>query len=149
MFYVIAGRRISDTICQSDKVKNSRTGRPCRFRVVCIYAFNSKFSWDVNDILKLLLKIHIYTCCKMHFIATRNYWHVSEVIIFTARNEVGPRLYLHRRLWFCSQGNVCVLSQHALQVVSQHALQQVSGVGGRLVSQHALHVSRPTPKGEV
>ena len=41
-----------------------------------------------------------------------------------------------------------VLSQHALQVVSRHALQQVSG-GGVVVSQHALQVSRPTPKGEV
>ena len=38
-----------------------------------------------------------------------------------------------------------VLSQHALQMVSQHALQQVWGG----VSQHALQVSRPTPKGEV
>ena len=39
------------------------------------------------------------------------------------------------------------VSQHALQVVSRHALQQVSG--GGMVSQHALQVSRPTPKGEV
>ena len=39
-----------------------------------------------------------------------------------------------------------MVSQHALQVVSQHALQQVSkGV----VSQHALQVSRPTPRREV
>ena len=47
---------------------------------------------------------------------------------------------------FCSQRGV---NQHALQVVSQHALQQVSGGGGVVVSQHALHVSRPTPNGEV
>ena len=40
-----------------------------------------------------------------------------------------------------------MLSQHALQVVFQHALQQVSR--GRVVSQHALLVSRPTPRGEV
>ena len=40
-----------------------------------------------------------------------------------------------------------VLSQHALQVVSQHALQQVSRRG--VVFQHALQVSRPTPKGEI
>ena len=39
-----------------------------------------------------------------------------------------------------------VLSHHALQVVSQHALQQVSG--GALVSQHALQVSRPHPRGK-
>ena len=48
--------------------------------------------------------------------------------VFTARNEVGARLYFHRRLWFCSGRGV--LSQHALQVVSQHTLQQVSGGGG-------------------
>ena len=37
--------------------------------------------------------------------------------------------------------------QHALQVVSPHASQQVSS-GRGVVSQHALQVSRPTPKGE-
>ena len=39
-----------------------------------------------------------------------------------------------------------VAYQHALQVVFQHALQQVSR--GGVVSQHALQVSRPTPKEE-
>ena len=43
---------------------------------------------------------------------------------------------------FCSQG---VVSQHALWVISQHASQ----VSGGMVSEHALQVSRPTPKGEV
>ena len=33
---------------------------------------------------------------------------VSKIwIIFTARNEVGARLYFHRRLWFCPQGGAC------------------------------------------
>ena len=61
-------------------------------------------------------------------------------LVITARNEVGARLYFHRRLSFCPWGGGipaclaggvpaclargCVLSQHALQVVSQHALQQ-------------------------
>ena len=34
-------------------------------------------------------------------------------MIFTARNEVGARLYFHRRLWFCSRGGVSA-SVHAL-----------------------------------
>ena len=28
----------------------------------------------------------------------------NNKLIFTARNEVGARLYFHRRLWFCPQG---------------------------------------------
>ena len=54
------------------------------------------------------------------------------------------RLSFYMCLSFCPQG---VLYQHALQMVSQHALQQVSRRG--VVSQHALQVSRPTPRGEV
>ena len=38
-----------------------------------------------------------------------------------------------------------MVSQNVLQVVSQHALQQV---GGGVVSQHALQVSRPISKGK-
>ena len=30
--------------------------------------------------------------------------------IFTARNEVGARLYFHRRLWFCPQGEACMVA---------------------------------------
>ena len=29
---------------------------------------------------------------------------VVYMLIITARNEVGARLYFHRRVWFCSQG---------------------------------------------
>ena len=39
-----------------------------------------------------------------------------------------------------------MVSQHASQVILKHALQQVSR-GEGVVSQHALQVSRPTPKG--
>ena len=45
----------------------------------------------------------------------------------------------------CDSVHRGVVSQHALQVISQHALQQVS----RGVSQHALQVSRPTPRGKL
>ena len=47
------------------------------------------------------------------------------------------------QLSVCPQGEV--VSQNVLQVVSQHALQQV---GGGVVSQHALQVSRPISKGK-
>ena len=58
--------------------------------------------------------------------------------IITARNEVGARLYFHRHLWFCSRGGGWWL------------VPGVSGLvmGGGVVSQHALQVSRPTPKRE-
>ena len=45
----------------------------------------------------------------------------------------------------CDSVHRGVVSQHALQVISQYALQQVS-TG---VSQHALQVSRPTPRGKL
>ena len=38
-------------------------------------------------------------CCQMQTLSMN---------IITARNEVGARLYFHRRLWFCSQGGVCL-----------------------------------------
>ena len=32
---------------------------------------------------------------------------MAILMIFTARNEVGTRLYFHRHVWFCPQGGVC------------------------------------------
>ena len=41
------------------------------------------------------------------YVNTRTLWSCIE-FIFTARNEVGARLYFHRRLWFCPrEGGVC------------------------------------------
>ena len=36
--------------------------------------------------------------------------NTSQWELITARNEVGARLYFHRRLWFCSQGGGVCLS---------------------------------------
>ena len=32
----------------------------------------------------------------------------TKKLFFTTRNEVGARLCFHRRVWFCSQGGVCL-----------------------------------------
>ena len=66
-------------------------------------------------------------------------------MLVNARNEVGARLCFYTSVIVFGGGGV--VSQHASQVVSQHALQQLSR--GRVVSKHALQVSRPTPRGEV
>ena len=68
-----------------------------------------------------------------------------RVLIITARNEVGARLCFYTCLLFCSKGGGGIPA--CIAGVYQHALQQVSG--GGVVSQHALQVSRPTPKGKL
>ena len=40
----------------------------------------------------------------IHFTSERDVLRIDRIDIFTARNEVGARLYFHRRLSFCPQG---------------------------------------------
>ena len=88
--------------------------------------------------------------------SSSNNWikHTLQIRIFTARNEAGARLCFYTCLWFCSQEEG-VLSQHVLQVVSQHALQvsrptprgEVEGSGWGGLQAHTPGVSRPIPRG--
>ena len=61
----------------------------------------------------------------------------SFLLFITAHNEVGARLYFHRRLWFCPQGGgVCVARGHAWG----------AGMAGRqacMAGGHAWHACPP------
>ena len=88
-----------------------------------------------------------------------HYWKIGTLTVFpkfwndarhnASQHFYGPQtkfakvMFLHVSV--CPREGVVVVSQHALQVVSQHALQDSSGGA----SEHALQVSRPTPRGEV
>ena len=64
--------------------------------------------------------------------------------IITASNEVGARLYFHRRLWFCSRGAGGGISACIAGGIPACLAAGPWGV----VSQNALQVSRPTPRGK-
>ena len=51
-------------------------------------------------------------CPHMYHFSSQTYMCKSQVLL-PARNEVGARLYFHRRLWFCWQGGGGSASVHA------------------------------------
>ena len=72
---------------------------------------------EVNNAQMFVLFVAIFTNYKCNnfrpplvmFLAPKSVFFLLNVdVIFTGRNEVGPRLCFHRRLSFCYQGGVCL-----------------------------------------
>ena len=82
-------------------------------------------SIEIDSVINCFQLISIRSCTKMSMFSTscikgkirmRN----VKVLIITARNEVGARLCFHRRVWFCSQGGVCLSACWDTPLGSRH-----------------------------
>ena len=94
-------------------------------------------STNIISISRLILKIIKY----FDRLVSQNTY--PNKLFYRPQRSWGKVMFLHVSVILFKRWGV---SQHALQVVSQHALQQVSR---GLVSQQALQISRPTPRGKL
>ena len=77
----------------------------CSMKLWILFAINSASrlfvqTWSVSQ-----HSMFMDSGCSWH--VSINGWHYCEYfpqLIFTAHNEVGARLYFHRRQWFCPRG---------------------------------------------